>query len=166
MGFIFLELLGVSLNNLKLFFGMFISFQPRCFTPPWKQPSTHLPGPEIWFDVTFRGEVLDGSEASAEVELGDLWKKIGKVVELCFFLLDDFLDVFLGENFGNSKNKNSHEKLKKMSMFLRFDIYVCFRKISDAVTIFFKGDFVTFKIWGKFQAQDPSTISQPSLLEP
>ncbi len=54
-------------------------------------------GPEIWFDVTFRGEKLDGKEASAV----DFWwrKRWWKMVYSCG--LDD-VGCF-GENFENKK---------------------------------------------------------------
>ena len=175
---------------------MFISFQPQVFhNPPVGNNQNQLiwAGPEIWFDVTFRGEVLDGSEASAGccwAEGDDLLEKqngkVGWAVVVfgcwCFFWM-----LILGENLWKTTkkkhpsgwktvrfwmipgdgvfclvslpNKNTHKKLKKMSMFLRFDIYVCFRKFSDAVTIFLKVILAPSNFGGNFRPK----ILRPSL---
>ena len=96
---------------------MFISFQPQVFhNPPVGNNQNQLiwAGPEIWFDVTFRGEVLDGSEASAGccwAEGDDLLEKqngkVGWAVVVFWMLMFFFGCLFWEKTFGKQPRRNT-----------------------------------------------------------
>ena len=197
MGFIFLGLLGVSLKNLNLFFGMFFSFQPQVFHPPLE--TTFNSSARTWNTIWCHLQRWSlGWFGSLSWKLSGRWRPGGKkMVRLlscgCFFFWDVFLDAFFWEKtFGNSKNKHAGGWKKVPFWVIWFQVTVflfgvpakqkhpqeaeenfhvleiwhlyLFQEFFWCCHHFFRGDFVTFKFWGKFQAQDPSTISQPSLL--
>ena len=91
MGFNFLELLGVSLKNLKLCFGMFFSFQPQGVSPPLGNNQINSSGQDLKYDLMSPSEVKSWTVRKPQLEeverkvISPVENKMVRLVELWWF---------------------------------------------------------------------------------